>query len=178
MVYYYRVLAQQNSIIRRGLVEVNYLEVSLGDVELQQIRSVLTQENSRICRTIQKRCEIILLLNGKSHGLATVNQVAEAAGTCANTVYNTVRLYREKGIAAVLQIKRHPRQNTSRCKEDSRVESVLNQLVSAPPPLRRKRWSGPLLSSAMHDLGIELSPSTIRRALKKQGIALGSSSDK
>lgn len=159
-------------------MEVNYLEVNLSDVELQQIGSALTQENSRICRTLRKRCEILLLLNSKDHGLATVNQVAEAVGTCANTVYNTVRLYREKGIAAVLQINRHPRQNTSRSKVNSRVESMLNQLVSAPPPPRRKRWSGPLLSSAMRDLGIDLSPGTIRRALKKQGIILGSSSNR
>lgn len=124
----------------------------------------------RVCRTVLLRCRILQAAD-ESNGIRLSRQaIAEQVGVSPGTVTSTLSTYAEKGLDAVLHIKRSPGSDTARCKTDDETRSLLVQLAASPPPAGKRKWSLRLLSKYSEErLGICLSKDTITRILKRYG---------
>lgn len=150
---------------------ISTYRVSLSRSEVRELKAIVAQDEGAISRTIRKRCEVLLALNSMDKRAYPCRAAAEAAGTCTSTVYNTIRLYKEGGIAAVLDYRRNPLQDVARLKADEHVEEALRRLLASPPPPGKERWTLNLLIEALRTQNITISAPTAGRALKRLGLS-------
>jgi len=94
--------------------------------------------------------------------------VAAALDVAVNTVANTRQRFVEGGLARALNRKAQDRPSRARVL-DGRAEAHLIALACSDPPAGQAHWTLTLLAGRLVELRVveAVSPSTVRRALKK-----------
>ena len=79
--------------------------IVLTDDELKKLKSVMRKKQTT--KTVRNRCQIIIDLD-EAHGkVLTHEQSAKTNCVCMATITNTVKLYSEKGIQAIITLNQH-----------------------------------------------------------------------
>ena len=145
--------------------------ITLSDDELKRLKFVIRKKQTS--RTIKCRCQIIIDLD-ESHGkVFTHEQTAKSNGVCMSTVTNTIRLYTDGGIDAIVTIHRNVNSDNAKRKLDGRAEARLIELACGPAPEGHLRWTLRLLEEkAKVILETPVSKDTIGRAFKKTNFGL------
>lgn len=144
--------------------------VLLSEEEINTLQNTI--RNKKTCKTIIRRCSILLELDENKAKHLTHMQIASSFGVSKTTVSNIVKSYVNGSIHAVTTIKRNPRSNARR-KVDGRVEAELIRIACGPAPAGRSRWTLRLLEKQVKlELDEPIDKETIRRALKKMNFDL------
>lgn len=139
--------------------------ILLSDEEKKLLQSTIN--NKKSCKTIIRRCSILLDLdeNAKTH--LTQMQIAHSYGVSKATVSNIVLAYIKDGVSGITTIKRNPNSNAKR-KADGRFEAELIRIACGSAPEGRCNWTLRLLENQVKlELSEPISRETIRRTLKK-----------
>ena len=127
-----------------------------------------TINDKKTCKTIIRRCSILLELDENASAHLTQMQIAKSYGVSKATVSNIVRAYMDGGIQAVTAIKRNPNSNARR-KADGRMEAEIIRIACGPAPEGRCRWTLRLLEKQVRlELDGPIGRKIIRRVLKKR----------
>lgn len=145
--------------------------ISLTDDELKKLKSVIRKKQTS--KTIRSRCQILIDLD-EAHGkVLTHEQSARSNGVCMATITNTVKLYTNGGIDAVITINRNVNSDNAMRKLDGRAEARLIEIACSPAPEGHSRWTLRLLEEqAKIVLDTPVGKNAIGRALKKTGFSL------
>ena len=145
--------------------------VILNEEEIQEVKKVMLKKGT--CKTIQKRCQILLDLD-EAHGKElTHEQIAKTNCVCMATVQKTVKKYKEEGITGVIRQKRSINSDNARRKLDGRGEARIIELACSPAPKGHARWTLRLLEEkGKVVLDTPVGKDAIRRALKKTNFSL------
>ena len=133
---------------------------------LKELKSVMRKKQTS--KTVRNRCQIIIDLD-EAHGkVLTHEQSARTNCVCMATITNTVKLYSEKGIQAIITLNRNVNSDNARRKFDGRAEARIIEIACSPAPEGHSRWTLRLLEEqAKIVLDVPVSKDTIGRALKK-----------
>lgn len=145
--------------------------IMLTDNEVATLRKVI--KDKKTCKTVLKRCQILLELDETRGNGLTHSQIAHAYAVCPATITNTVRSYVKNGITDIVKYNISPNSSAALRKADGRVEAHLIQIACGPVPEGRSRWTIRLLEEkARIELETPVSRETIRRVLKKMNLDL------
>lgn len=140
--------------------------IFLSDDEKKMLHHTIN--NKKTCKTIIRRCSILLALDENASAHLTQIQIAKSYGVSKATVSNIVRAYVDGGIQAITSIKRNPNSNARR-KADGRAEAEIIRIACGPAPEGRCRWTLRLLEKQVRlELDEPIGRETIRRVLKKR----------
>lgn len=129
-------------------------------------------KNKKTCKTIIRRCSILLDLDENAPQHLTHAQIAKSYGVSKATVSNVVSAYTAGGVEAVTKINRNPNSNARR-KVDGRIEAELIRIACGPAPEGRARWTLRLLEKQIRlELDEPVGKDAIRAALKKMDFDL------
>ena len=145
-------------------------QILLSDEDKKTLHATIN--NKKTCKTIIRRCQILLELDENSSQHLTQVQIAKTFGVSTGTVSNIVTAYTKGGISSIIKISRNPRQNAKR-KLDGRKEAELIRIACGPAPDGRVRWTLRLLEKQVRlELDEPVGRETIRLALKKMNFDL------
>lgn len=116
--------------------------IFLSDDEKKMLHNTIISKKT--CKTIIRRCSILLELDENASAHLTQIQIAKSYGVSKATVSNIVRAYVDGGIQAITSIKRNPKSN-ARKKADDRAEAEILRIACGPAPEGRCRWTLRLL---------------------------------
>ena len=147
-----------------------YFQVNLTSSEMDLCKNTL---NSRVCKTVQKRCNLLLGLINYEQGKLNYSQIGRAH--CVNKNYPSAvaKMYCEGGLAGIMSLKRSPNSDLSNLRLDARAESFLVSMACTPPPYPHARWTVKLCTEELNKLMTEkglsgnFSQSTVWRALRR-----------
>ena len=141
--------------------------VVLNEEDVQRIKKVMKKKE--ICKTILKRCQILLDLD-EAHGKEyTQEQIAKTNCACISTVEGVAKKYAQEGIEGVIHLKRSVNSDNARRKLDGRGEARIVEVACSPAPKGRSRWTLRLLEEqGKVVLDTPVGKDAIGRALKKQ----------
>lgn len=140
--------------------------IFLSDEEKQSLHDTINKKNT--CKTIIRRCSILLELDENAPAHLTQMQIAKSYGVSKATVSNIVKAYADGGIQAITAMKRNPNSNARR-KADGRAEAEIIRIACGPAPEGRCRWTLRLLEQQVRlELEEPVGRETIRRVLKKR----------
>lgn len=140
--------------------------ISLTDEEINKLHAVLN--NKHTSKTVKCRCQILIDLDDAHGKILTHAQCAKSNAVCEATVTNTVRVYIDGGLDAVLHLKRSENSNNARRKVDGHIEAELIKIACGPVPEGHDKWTLRLLEEKSKVILEEpVSKDTIGRALKK-----------
>lgn len=141
--------------------------ISLTDEDLKKLKSAIRRKETS--KTVRSRCQILIDLD-EAHGkVLTYEQCARSNGVCTATITNTVKLYTNSGVDAVVTLKRNVNSDNARRKLDGRAEARLIEIACSPAPKGHSRWTLRLLEKeAKVVLETPVGKNAIGRALKKQ----------
>lgn len=140
--------------------------IFLSDDEKKLLHSTIN--NKKTCKTIIRRCSILLELDENAPAHLTQMQIAKSYGVSKATVSNIVKAYADGGIKSVTAINRNPNSNARR-KVDGRTEAEIIRIACGPAPEGRCRWTLRLLEKqVLLELDEPVGRETIRRVLKKR----------
>ncbi len=145
----------------------------LNDNEMATLRKVI--RDKKTCKTVLKRCQILLDLD-EVHGTGlTHSQIAHIYAVCPATVTNIIHSYVKNGITDIVKYNISPNSSAALRKADGRAEAHLIQIACSPAPEGHSRWTLRLLEEkARIELETPVSRETIRRVLKKMNLDLTS----
>lgn len=129
--------------------------------------------NKKTCKTVLKRCQILLELD-EVHGSGLTHlQIAHTYAVCPATVTNIIRSYVKNGITDIVKYNISPNSSAALRKADGRMKVHLIQIACSPVPEGRSRWTLRLLEEkARIELETPVSRETIRRLLKRMNLDL------
>ena len=140
--------------------------IFLSDDEKNHLHRTIN--NKKTCKTIIRRCSILLELDENAPVHLTQMQIAKSYGVSKATVSNIVKTYANGGIGSVTAINRNPNSNARR-KADGRAEAEIIRTACGPAPEGRCRWTLRLLENQVRlELAEPVGRETIRRVLKKR----------
>ena len=152
----YGVIKRNGSVTFMGRTRTYH--IFLSDDEKKMLYNTIN--NKKTCKTIIRRCSILLELD--ENASAHLTQIQKA------TVSNIVRAYVDGGIQAITSIKRNPKSNVRR-KADGRAEAEIVRIACGPAPEGRCRWTLRLLEKQVRlEFDEPIGRETIRRVLKKR----------
>lgn len=135
--------------------------IFLSDDEKQILHNTIN--NKKTCKTIIRRCSILLELDENAPAHLTQLQIAKSYGVSKATVSNIAKAYISGGVKAVSAINRNPNSNARR-KADGRAEAEIIRIACGPAPEGRLRWTLRLLEKQVRlELEKPVSRETIRR---------------
>ncbi len=145
----------------------------LNDNEMATLRKVI--RDKKTCKTVLKRCQILLDLD-EVHGTGlTHSQIAHTYAVCPATVTNIIHSYVKNGITDIVKYNISPNSSAALRKAGGRAEAHLIQIACSPAPEGHSRWTLRLLEEkARIELETPVSRETIRRVLKKMNLDLTS----
>jgi len=142
--------------------------INLNDFERKLLKKTINDK--RTSRTVLKRCQILLELDGGTD--LTLEQLANSYAVCKMTITNIIHAYVKDGIDVIAKFNRNPNSNAT-LKADGRAEAKLIQIACSPAPEGRARWTIRLLEEKSRiELETPISRETIRRVLKKTNLDL------
>ena len=145
--------------------------IKLSDDE----RAVLqkTIRNKKTCKTVLKRCQILLELDEELGSGLTHAQIAHSYAVCPATITNIIQSYVKNGIKNIVRYNISPNSSASRRKVDGRTEARIIQMACGPVPEGHSRWTIRLLEEkARVELDVPVGRETIRETLKKMNFDL------
>lgn len=147
--------------------------IMLSDDEVATLRKII--RDKKTCKTVLRRCQILLELDEVHGSGLTHSQIAHTYGVCVATVTNIIHSYVKNGITEIVKYNISPNSSAALRKADGRVEAHLIQIACGPAPEGHSRWTLRLLEDkARIELETPVSRETIRRVLKKMNYDLTS----
>lgn len=160
----YGVIKRNGSVTFMGRTRTYH--IFLSDDEKKMLYNTIN--NKKTCKTIIRRCSILLELDENASAHLTQIQIAKSYGVSKATVSNIVRAYVDGSIQAITSIKRNPKSNVRR-KADGRAEAEIVRIACGPAPEGRCRWTLRLLEKQVRlEFDEPIGRETIRRVLKKR----------
>ena len=145
--------------------------VILTEDEVSNLKKEMRKKET--CKTVQKRCQILLDLDEGQGKLLTYEQVAKTNCVCIATVEKTAKQYARGGIEEVIHLRRSVNSNNARRKLDGRGEARIIELACSPAPKGHARWTLRLLEEqGKVVLETPVGKDAIGRALKKTNFSL------
>ena len=147
--------------------------IKLSDDE----RAVLqkTIRNKKTCKTVLKRCQILLELDEELGSGLTHAQIAHSYAVCPATITNIIQSYVKNGITNIVRYNISPNSSAALRKMDGRAEARIIQMACGPVPEGHSRWTIRLLEEkARVELDVPVGRETIRETLKKMNFDLTS----
>ncbi len=140
--------------------------IKLSDDERATLQKTI--RNKKTCKTVLKRCQILLELDEEQGTGLTHAQLAHSYAVCPATMTNIVKSYVRNGIKDIIRYNISPNPSAALRKVDGRAEAHLIQMACSPAPEGHPRWTLRLLEEkARIELDVPVGRETIRRALKK-----------
>ncbi len=145
--------------------------VILRDEDVSKLKKEMRKKG--ICKTVQKRCQILLDLD-EGHGKTlTYEQIAKTNCVCISTVEKAAKQYANGGIEDVIHLKRSVNSDNARRKLDGRGEARIIEMACSPAPEGHARWTLRLLEEqGKVVLETPVGKDAIGRALKKTNFNL------
>ena len=126
--------------------------IRLSEEERATLRKTI--RNKKTCKTVLKRCQILLELDEEQGTGLTHTQLAHSYAVCPATITNIVKCYVNNGITEIIRY--------------GRAEAHIIQMACSPAPEGHSRWTLQLLEEkARIELDVPVGRETIRRTLKK-----------
>ncbi len=143
--------------------------IILSDNDISVLRNVI--RDKKTCKTVLKRCQILLELDETHGSCLTHSQIAHIYAVCPATVTNIIHSYVRNGITDIVKYNISPNSSAALRKADGRAEAHLIQIACSPAPEGHSRWTLRLLEEkARVELETPVSRETIRRVLKKMNL--------
>lgn len=132
-----------------------------------------TIHNKKTCKTVLKRCQILLELDEEQGTGLTHAQLAHSYAVCPSTITNIVQSYVRNGIKHIVRYNISPNSSAALRKVDGRTEAHIIQMACSPAPEGHSRWTLRLLEEkARIELAVPVGRETIRQTLKKMNLDL------
>ena len=132
-----------------------------------------TIHNKKTCKTVLKRCQIMLELDEEQGSGLTHAQLAHSYAVCPATITNLVQSYVKNGITDIVRYNISPNSSAALRKVDGRAEAHIIQMACSPAPEGHSRWTLRLLEEkARIELDIPVGREAIRQTLKKMNFDL------
>lgn len=145
--------------------------IKLSDDERTALQKTI--RNKKTCKTVLKRCQILLELDEEQGTGLTHAQLAHIYAVCPATITNIVRSYVKNGIKDIIRYNISPHSSAALRKMDGRAEAHIIQMACGPAPEGHSRWTLRLLEEkARIELDIPVGRETIRQTLKKMNLNL------
>lgn len=147
--------------------------IKLSDDERATLQKTIKNKNT--CKTVLKRCQILLELDQEQGAGLTHAQIAHSYAVCKSTVANVVRSYMKNGITDIIRYNISPNSAAARRKVDGRMEAHIIQIACGPVPDGHAHWTLRLLEERLRmELDTPIGREAIRQALKKMNFDLTS----
>lgn len=131
------------------------------------------QSVTKTCRTVLKRCQILLELDEEQGTGLTHAQLAHSYAVCPATITNFIQSYVKNGIKGIVRYNISPNSSAALRKVDGRAEAHIIQMACSPAPEGHSRWTIRLLEEkARIELDIPVGREAIRQTLKKMNFDL------
>ena len=132
-----------------------------------------TIHNKKTCKTVLKRCQILLELDeGQGTGL-THAQLAHSYAVCPATITSIIQSYVKNGIKDIIRYNISPNSSAALRKVDGRAEAHIIQMACSPAPEGHSRWTIRLLEEkARIELDVPVGREAIRQTLKKMNFCI------
>ena len=145
--------------------------IKLSDDERAALQKTI--RNKKTCKTVLKRCQILLELDEEQGTGLTHAQLAHSYAVCPATITNIVQSYVKNGITDIIRYKISPNSGAALRKVDGRAEAHIIQMACSPAPEGHSRWTIRLLEEkARIELDIPVGREAIRQTLKKMNFDL------
>lgn len=145
--------------------------IKLNDDERAALQKTI--RNKKTCKTVLKRCQILLELDEEQGTGLTHAQLAHSYAVCPATITNIVRSYVKNGIKDIIRYNISPNSSAALRKMDGRAEAHIIQMACGPAPEGHSRWTLRLLEEkARIELDIPVGREAIRQTLKKMNLDL------
>ena len=129
--------------------------------------------NKRTCKTVLKRCQILLELDEERGRVLTHEQLAHSYAVSRATITNIIQSYVKNGIKNIIRYNISPNSSAALRKVDGRAEAHIIQLACSPATEGHSRWTLRLLEEkARIELEVPVGRETIRQTLKKMNLNL------
>ena len=136
--------------------------IKLSDDERAALQKTI--RNKKTCKTVLKRCQILLELDEEQGTGLTHSQIARSYAVCPATITNIVQSYVKNGITNIVRYNISP---------NSSAALRIIQMACGPVPEGHSRWTIRLLEEkARVELDIPVGRETIRETLKKMNFDL------
>lgn len=145
--------------------------IKLSDNERATLQKTI--RNKKTCKTVLKRCQILLELD-EVHGTGLTHaQLAHSYAVCPATITNIIHSYVKNGTADIVRYRISPNPSAALRKVDGRTEARIIQMACGPVPDGHSRWTIRLLEEKVRiELNIPIGRETIRGTLKKMNFDL------
>ena len=145
--------------------------INLTDEDLKKLKAAIRRKETS--KTVRSRCQILIDLDEAHRKVLTYEQCARSNGVCTATITNTVKLYTNGGVDAVVTLKRNVNSDNANRKLDGRGEARLIEIACSPAPKGHARWTLRLLEEEAKVVQeTPVGKNAIGRALKKTGFNL------
>jgi len=145
--------------------------IRLNDEERATLQEII--RNKKTCKSVLKRCQILLELDEEQGTGLTHAQIAHSYAVCPATITNIIQRYVKSGITNIIRHNINPNSSAARRKMDGRAEAHIIQMACGPAPQGHSRWTLRLLEEkARVELDIPVGRETIRETLKKTNFDL------
>lgn len=132
-----------------------------------------TIRNKKTCKTVLKRCQILLELDEEQGTGLTHAQLAHSYAVCPATITNIIQSYVKNGIKDIIRYNISPNSSAALQKVDGRAEAHIIQMACSPAPEGHSRWTIRLLEEkARIELDVPVGREAIRQTLKKMNFDL------
>jgi len=106
--------------------------IKLSDDERATLQKTI--RNKKTCKTVLKRCQILLELDEEQGTGLTHAQLAHSYAVCPATITNIVQSYVRNGIKDIIRYNISPNSSAALRKVDGRAEAHLIQMACSPAP--------------------------------------------
>lgn len=145
--------------------------IKLSDDERATLQKTI--RNKKTCKTVLKRCQILLELDEGQGASLTHAQLAHSYAVCPATITNIIQSYVKNGIKDIIRYNISPNSSAALRKMDGRAEAHIIQMACNPAPKGHSRWTLRLLEEkARIELDIPVGREAIRQTLKKMNFDL------
>ena len=145
--------------------------IKLSDEERATLRKTI--RNKKTCKTVLKRCQILLELDEEQGTGLTHAQLAHSYAVCPATITNIVQSYVKNGLRDIIRYNINPNSHLARKKVDGRAEAHIIQMACGSVPEGHSRWTLQLLKEKSRiEPDVPVGKETIRRVLKKMNLDL------
>lgn len=117
--------------------------IELSDDERATLHKTIS--NKETCKTILKRCQILLELDAVHGTGLTHAQLAHSYAVCPATITNIIQSYAKNGIKDIIRYNISPNSSAALRKMDGRTEARIIQMACGPAPDGHSRWTLRLL---------------------------------
>jgi len=145
--------------------------VEMKDEERKELFEKLDASNT--CKTIRKRCNILLLSDEAKGKPMKQEEIAKRCGVSEVTVYQTVKDYQMCGLEYALRGKKHA-EPPRKAIVTGEIEARIIAVACSEPPKGYSRWTIRLLREKVIEMEIvpSIGRETVRSTLKKRNLSL------